>query len=128
MRLSTLPRHARMTVSFALLLTPCLFFSSLPGAWSEVPSTPPLLPHVPNPATRDNDLDYNKPIIFFEEHSTILVFYPNGDIIYRGRKLTNDKAVVQALQELLSLSPCRREERNEPQQRSIHRNRYRGNR
>jgi hypothetical protein len=54
-------------------------------------------------------MPYNKPIIFFEEDSQILVFHPNGDIIHRGRKVTNDRAVVQALQEILRLSPCKQE-------------------
>jgi hypothetical protein len=51
--------------------------------------------------------EYNKPIIFFEEDSNIVVFYPNGNIIHRGRKVTNDYEIVRALQEILSLSPCR---------------------
>ena len=108
MRPRTIPRSARITVSWAMLLTPFFFFSPLPGAWSAFPRLPSSPSQAPNPAMRDNDLAYDKPIIFFEADAQILVFYPNGDVIYRGRKLANDKAVVQALQEMLSLSPYRR--------------------
>ena len=49
---------------------------------------------------------YEKPIVFFREEADVLVFHPNGDIIHRGRKVTNDQEIVLALQELLYLSPC----------------------
>jgi hypothetical protein len=81
-------------------------FPFTPQSWG-APSPPPAtsLHATTQPQPEE---DYNKPIIFFEEDSTILVFYPNGDIIYRGRKITTDYEVVRALQEILSLSPCRR--------------------
>jgi hypothetical protein len=126
MRLKAIPRHADVALSFALLLTLFLFFPRLPFAWSGFPHPPSPSPKLLDPAMRDNDLAYDRPIIFFEEDAQILVFYFNGDIIHRGHKLTNDKAVVRALQEILSLSPCRHEERKEPQHRSI-RDRYRIN-
>jgi hypothetical protein len=54
---------------------------------------------------KHDESDYNKPIIFFDEHATILIFYPNGDIVHRGRKITQDSEVVRAPQEIVSLSP-----------------------
>ena len=45
-------------------------------------------------------------MIFFGEYAQILVFYPNGDIIHRGQKVTTNHAIVRALQEILALSPC----------------------
>jgi hypothetical protein len=94
---------------FAGCLAICTTLSLLPfspQSWG-APSPPPATAlHATTPPPPDED--YNKPIIFFEEDSTILVFYPNGDIIYRGRKITTDYEVVRALQEILSLSPCRR--------------------
>jgi hypothetical protein len=53
------------------------------------------------------DQSYDKPIIFFREDTHILVLYPNGDIVHRGRKVTTDQDVVRAMQEILALSPCR---------------------
>ena len=58
-------------------------------------------------ATHALEAQYAKPIIFFQEDADILVFHPNGDIVHRGRKATNDQDIVLALQEILSLSPCR---------------------
>ena len=73
------------------------------GAQKAVPLTPSAEPPVGIQALEPA---YEKPIIFFREEANILVFYPNGDIIHRGRKVTNDQEIVLALQELLSLSPC----------------------
>ena len=56
---------------------------------------------------QNQDQSYDKPIIFFREDTHILVLYPNGDIVHRGRKVTTDQEVVRAMQEILALSPCR---------------------
>jgi hypothetical protein len=95
-------------VGFALVLTALNVFplATLTGGAS--PAAPQASSQTPDLVNKHNDLAYDKPIIFFEEDSQILVFYPNGDIIHRGRKLTNDRAVVRALQEILSLSPCKK--------------------
>src|SRR5262245_19704977 len=77
-------------------------------ARSSQPVSPPATLDLTDQVRKYDDADYNKPIIFFDEHATILVFYPNGDIVHRGRKITKDYEVVRALQEILSLSPCRR--------------------
>ena len=74
------------------------------GAQKAVPLTPAAEPPV---GTQALESAYEQPIIFFREEANILVFHPNGDIIHRGRKVTNDQEIVLALQELLSLSPCR---------------------
>jgi len=79
-------------------------------ARSSQPSPPPAPLDLTDQVRKHDDSDYNKPIIFFDEQATILVFYPNGDIIYRGRKITKDYEVVRALQEILALSPCRRKQ------------------
>ena len=94
-----------LVLLLALLLTLILFLGVM-FAWNAPPPAPPPPSQVPDRVSPYNDLAYNKPIIFFEEDSQILVFYPNGDIIHRGRKVTNDRAVVRALQEILRLSPC----------------------
>jgi hypothetical protein len=107
MRLTPASLFPSIRAGWVVLFTTLSLFPLTPQVWS-APS-PPLATalHATPPPQPDADA-YNKPIIFFEEDSTILVFYPNGDIIYRGRKLTNDYEVVRALQEILSLSPCRR--------------------
>ena len=81
---------------FVLFLLLTLWLMA-PLAWSSQPSPPPAPLTLPDPTRQSDDAAYNQPIIFFEEGSTILVFYPNGDIIYRGRKLTRDAEVVRAL-------------------------------
>src|SRR4029450_4332531 len=52
-------------------------------ARSSQPAPPPATLDLTDQVRKYDDSDYNKPIIFFDEHATILVFYPNGDIIYR---------------------------------------------
>ena len=74
------------------------------GAQKAVPLTPSAEPPV---RTQALESAYEQPIIFFRDDADVLVFHPNGDILHRGRKVTNDQEIVLALQELLSLSPCR---------------------
>ena len=93
--------------SCVAICTSLSLFSLTSQAWSAPFSPPALSLPAPTPPQSEENV-YNKPIIFFEEDSTILVFYPNGDMVYRGRKITTDAEVVRALQEILSLSPCRR--------------------
>jgi hypothetical protein len=108
--------HFRRTLSivpaqigFAFLLSVISCFSLASLARSAQPTIPSPASETPDLVSKHGDMPYNKPIIFFEENTQILVFYPNGDIIHRGRKVTNDRAVVQALQEILRLSPCRKD-------------------
>ena len=100
----------------AVLLAALILLLGVMLTWSAPSSAAPPSSHVPDRVGPYNELAYDKPIIFFDEHAQILVFYPNGDIIHRGRKVTTDRAVVRALQEILSLSPCR-QHRDQPQSR-----------
>ena len=92
---------------FLLLLVSCLttggvsFVDGAPRSTAHSATDGPPLP------AHSLEAQYEKPIIFFREDSNILVFHPNGDIIHKGRKVTNDQDIVLALQEILSLSPCR---------------------
>jgi len=92
---------------FCFLLSVVLTASQ---ARSSQPPPPPATLDLTDQVRKHDDSDYNKPIIFFNEQATILIFYPNGDIVHRGRKITKDSEVVRALQEILALSPCRRKQ------------------
>ena len=90
-----------------LVAVPLLSVPLVKGAQKTIPLTPAAEPPVGTQALEPLlEPLYEKPIIFFREEANILVFHPNGDIIHRGRKVTNDHEIVLALQELLSLSPC----------------------
>ena len=70
------------------------------GVQKAVPLTPSAEPPV---RTQALESAYEQLIIFFRDDANILVFHPNGDIIHRGRKVTNEQEIVLALQELFSL-------------------------
>ena len=109
MRPRTIPLLFPMPAYFVLLFLVLALLLTTLSAWSSQSPPPPTPLTLTDRTQQHDDSAYNEPIIFFEEDSTVLVFYPNGDIIYRGRKLTKDYEVVRALQEILSLSPCRRQ-------------------
>ena len=108
MKPTPLSLRVSIPVTILLLLSLLTLLRPESPAWSSQSSPPPASLNITDHTRQSDNAAYNKPIIFFDENSTILVFYPNGDIIYRGRKLTRDYEVVRALQEILSLSPCRR--------------------
>ena len=95
-------------VSFAVVVP--LAQSAYPPARSSAdPSSHFSLPDQKFSQDLDQKQSYDKPIIFFREDTHVLVLYPNGDIVHRGRKVTTDREVVQAMQEILALSPCQTE-------------------
>ena len=86
-----------------LVAVPLMSVPLVKGSQKAIPLIPAAEPPI---GTQTLAPLYEKPIVFFREEVDVLVFHPNGDIIHRGRKVTNDQEIVLALQELLSLSPC----------------------
>ena len=88
-------RQRKATATITLVAVPLV---------KETQKAVPLTPSAEPPVrTQALESAYEQHIIFFRDDANVLVFHPNGDIIHRGRKVTNDQEILLALQELVSL-------------------------